>query len=664
MRLHVSSGVFFALVGLVRATPSEYMETWAENVRDAVLRNKYLRATGGTLTAELCGNKNKATAAGLMWFTAAHCRVASKPLLYLNNDNQIAAAQTDDIILVKSPFFGENVYFPPPAVPDCYFLGDAGCAADEFCMVERHEKWGPWAEAPSGLGSNSNCAMPYYGWDTSHLDKSQMKALNTSVVKDYCGGVYCEDGMCDSFPGWINQVSFAAGYPQTWRPARGQCVKYRKERQSCYMTEPTNKFYRDAFIGTADPSFNAGGGLTRPFVCDPKLECKNIGKGVNTAVNTCVNLTVPLPTGLRNEWETCQKDLLCNDNLVCTGPTLEILQNTCVVPRPADLCYAGPWWDSTACPRTGKDAKGVAPPCGGMTPAYALESLMTTMLLSPGEIISAGTCDYWSDGGGASSGWPKRMTDLRKNIYKLFDVLWPKHLPKFATLTSFEEIQKLFGLPYATYKSCTQANKKTDAECPIENKSKLCVLHRQLVHAATLSIQPNKVWSIIHWVMTNLEEDKDMSLDQVEASRAIALIMRDNFWCNDCRGFFDTGVLGVLGYPPKSTRAADHEHYWNLGHNQASEHVATTRGSHPWIMQLAGQSNTMLDYGKYQNPFFVPYPQAHTQWKQVERDENGECPALCEDKLSKKKCNRTKKRGRCTKDYKKKMCQKTCNICQ
>lgn len=663
MRLYVSSSVFVGLVGPVRATPSEYMETWSKSIHDAIHNNKYLRAIEGSDDGH-CGSKNDVTAAGNMWFTAAHCRLASKQLTYLQPllplpGGQLAVADVGEIIRVQKSF-GDNVYFPPPAVPDCYFAGNASCAADEFCMVERHEKWGGWAEAPSGLGSNKFCTKPYFGWDTSHLNELQMNQLNASVVEDYCDGVYCKDGKCDSFPGWINQVSFGIGYPQAWRPARGQCVKYRKERQSCYVTEPTNRFYSNAFIGTADPHFNAGGGINRPFVCDPKLECKDIGKGVNT----CVDLTVPpnIP-GLRNEWETCAKDIPCGDGLVCTGRHLEILNNTCVTPRPADLCFAGPWWDSTKCPRTGKGADGVAPPCGGMTPAYALESLMTTMLLSPGEIISAGQCDYWYKGPG-DPGWYQRMADLRKNIHSIFDTLWPKHLPGFEFLQSFEEIEILFGLPSKTYSDCVHAAAKTEADCKTDPQSAVCVLHMHLVNAASLAIQPNKVWSIIHWVMTNLQEDRDMSPAQVDASHAIALIMRDNFWCNDCRGFFDTGVLGVLGYPPTSTRSLDHEYYWNLGHNQASEHVASTRGSHPWIMQLAGQSSTRLDYGMYQNPFFVPYLQAHMQWKQVERDGDGECLlGLCmDDPRYKLKCKRAKKK-RCIYDFWKKRCPKTCSIC-
>jgi len=657
MWFHPSSAAFLGLLILagtgfnissvcVSAVPSDYQSTWHPNMRDAVNNKLYQLATKGTSsnptdpcgvpTGTDCGEENNITRSGLMWFTATGCRVASTSITYVNRDDSVTNANTGDIIPLTPNFKGEIVYFPSPSVTDCYFRGDADCAQDEFCMVERHERWGGWAMAPTGLPADDRCAMPYYGLDISKLDGQPLAALNKSIVEDYCGGVYCgEDGICRAFPGWINQVADSQGMPAPWRAARGQCVKYRKKGQSCYMMQDQNPFYYRPFIGTADPDFNEGGGLTRPFVCGPGFECKDIGDGINTCVNSNdVDQPMPLP---RKKWETCDDDLTCAEGLVCTGKDLPILNNTCVVPRDPDLCYAGPWWSSADCPRTRTDERGEEPPCGGMTLASSQNALFAAMLLSPGEIATAGHCNYWKKGSyttfNDTSSWPARFDKLREDIYNIFDTLWPKHLEGFEELISFPNIERnIFGVPFASSEECTAATSKTCAECK-DSKSKICILHRQIAEAGVLTAQPNKVWSLIHWVMTNLKEV--MSSEQVKASRAIAFILRDNFWCPDCRGFFDTGVLGALGYPPSSTNAADHEYYWNLGHNQASEHCASTRGSHPWIMQLAGQSSGRNTNSKYQNPFFLPYKQANLQWKQRLRNDNGECDAApkgpCDD---------------------------------
>lgn len=616
-------------VVVVTATPRQYMESWGPRIKEAVLQEKYLLmdSIGPSLSSSMCGKENNITSAGLMWFTAAGCRVASTALSYVNRNGIFANAESGDIIaLGASP--GDTVFFPPPQVPDCYFGGRNVCGPDEFCMAERHEKWGPWAMAPTGLGSNRFCAFPYYGFNTTQLNETSLAALNQSVVNTYCAGVTCgADGVCEYFPGWINQVSFSTtSNPQTWRPVRGQCVKYRKRNQSCYMMLPENTFYSDAFMSTSDPLFNDGGGINRPFVCEPELECRDMN-----GVNTCVDPNDDVQASPRNEWETCSEDLPCAEGLICTGTSSVVMNYTCVVPRAADLCYAGPWWDSASCPRTGRDSDGELPPCGGMTVKFAQESLYATMLLSPGEIVSAGSCDYWYKqldytAFDDTAGWPQRLAKLRESIYNIFDTLWPKHLAGFEELIPFQTIEDdVFVMPTATNEQCQLA---ATAVCEPNDNSEICILQRHHVYIARLIQQPNKVWSLIHWVMTNLKEEEEMTTQQVEASQAIALILHDNFWCSDCRGFFDGGVLGVLGYPPSSTRAIDHEFYWYRGHNEASEHVASVRGSHPWIMQLAGQSSGPVIGTEFQNPFFLTYEDAHLQWKQRPRDINGECPPV------------------------------------
>jgi len=674
MKLSVASSLFCTVlsasslfnVGSVSATPNNYVKNWPSNFQDAVYQAQMelLKKNNEVIPTDPndCGKESNSSSAGLMWFTAPQfgCRVASAPITYLNRDFQISKAETGDIISLPNRNGGDNVYFPTPKTKDCYYRGDAGCSSeDEFCMTDRHEKWGPYASSTSDQTARKECAELYYGWDISNvIDKNELAALNKSVVDDYCGGAYCgEDGICTDAPGKINSINPSGPlYKSAWLSVRGTCVKYRKKGQSCYMMQHENIFYDNPFLGTADSTFNEGGGIDRPFVCGPSLECKDIGSGINTCVDpsdSIKSLSVP-----RKKWETCGDNLPCDEDLVCTEDHIHVLNNTCVVPRPPDVCYAGSWgWDSTSCPRTTTDLLGEKPPCGGMTSASAQQSLFSTMLLAPSEVTPAPVCDYWKQRNYTpltnNSGWPGRFDQLRENIYDTFDTLWPKHLDGFESIIPFEEIESdIFGAPLSNYSECKNALNKTSSECSIDSgfsNTSACILHSQLLYGGQLAHRAANVWSLIHWVMTNQKEF--MSPEQVEASRAIAFILRDNWWCPDCRGFFTAGVLGVYGYPPISNKSEDHERYWNKGHNEASEHVATTRGGHPWLMQLADQSTNSgkNDNSDYQNPFFVTFEQARRQWKQHERNAAGEC--VYEKKTE--KSSKTGKNGK-TKNPKKK----------
>ena len=102
-----------------------------------------------------------------------------------------------------------------------------------------------------------------------------------------------------------------------------------------------------------------------------------------------------------------------------------------------------------------------------------------------------------------------------------------------------------------------------------------------------------------------------MRADQIEASRAIASLLQQNFWCTDCRGFFSIGILREYGYPPSSNNPMDHQAYWNLGHNVASEHTAATRGGHPWIHNINDKNVQKFGGSK---PYFMTLETAIEMW--------------------------------------------------
>ena len=61
--------------------------------------------------------------------------------------------------------------------------------------------------------------------------------------------------------------------------------------------------------------------------------------------------------------------------------------------------------------------------------------------------------------------------------------------------------------------------------------------------------------------------------------------------------------------PPDRPDPTAHARWWWWAHNVASEHVATTRGGHPWIHQSGAP-----DVERYQNPYFMTFEDAVTQW--------------------------------------------------
>merc|ERR1712157_536857 len=178
--------------------------------------------------------------------------------------------------------------------------------------------------------------------DPATIDKlrESRNAMCNSTTLGVTAGMALVDGLADS-TGFL-----------TWMPSRGKCVKYRQEGQSCIPTQNSTGPFKGTFIRRASVVGRAiagGGSLDRPLACAP--------------------------------------------GLVCTGPDYEVLPSTCVKARPANLCFAGPWWDSSRCPRTHVEWYDTQ---GGMNRSWAIESLRSSLLLYPGEVDSASSCTFWN----------------------------------------------------------------------------------------------------------------------------------------------------------------------------------------------------------------------------------------------------------------------------
>ena len=534
------------------ASPSEYWALASPAVRSAraqqgleagkALGGRTLRTDNGTESSLWCGREKYNGAAGNMWyanpFTTA-CSIASMDMAYVYGD-QVHYAKKGDFIKMHC----DNWECPVPPVVDCYFDRNA-CAADEWCMVITHEKWGAWAMGKDGHTPNFELCGPTYFAEIEEIaSQGDVSNLTVEALK------LTRDRICGSRTVGVANGIQLDGYSEDklWKPSHGRCVKYRQEGQSCIPTLATQGRFANAFV-RREQTANEEGAV--------------------------------YPNG-----GTMERPLACAPGLVCTGPNFDVLPSTCVKERPKDVCYAGPWWDSSRCPRTSLRQPG-------MDRQWALESLQTAFLVFPGEVASAMHCKYWT---GPLAPF---TAEVRKVTYNIFHALWPRHLVgEIPTLPElYASMWRQTGVDLAGL---------SVEECKL-GEGREGHIADALAQVGSWTHRPNLLWSLIHFVMHN--QPSPMSRNAVAASTALASHLSENFWCNDCRGFFTIGVLSVVGLPPQSTDGEAHAKYWNLGHNIASEHVATTRGGHPWINTLE-----VAEVEKVGNPFYVPYETSVEMW--------------------------------------------------
>lgn len=556
-----------ALLPGAPGSPSEYWALTTAAVRrardghgqalrgaSAAGRGRTLAGAAGEAAARLdplkCGSgERRDGAAGPMWYAnpyTAGCSRASMNLTYVH-EGQVYTARKGELIKMTC----DNWQCPIPAVVDCY-RDRSACAEDEWCMVITHEKWGSWATGKKGHTPNfEQCGEAYEKEIAAVAAAGNAGAGNAGAAVAALRET--RDAICGS-----SEVGVASGIKLVglsgdalWKPSHGRCVKYRRQGQSCVPTLSTqgrfaNAFVRRAQVGPAGGRYPNGGTMERPLACAP--------------------------------------------GLTCTGPDFDVLPSTCVRERPADVCYAGPWWDSSRCPRT---AEGQ--PASGMSREWALESLRSALLLYPGELADAMGCSYWTGPLAGSTAGVRLVT------YSIFEALWPTRLvgeyPALAELEAGMWAEAGVNLANLTAAACAAGSEEEGS-----------AIAEALARAGALSNRPNLIWSLIHFAMHN--QPLPMSSDAVAASSALASHLSENFWCNDCRGFFTVGVLAVVGLPPQSADGEAHARYWNVGHNIASEHVATTRGGHPWINTLEE-----AEFAGVGNPFYVPYETSVGMWR-------------------------------------------------
>lgn len=350
-------------------------------------------------------------------------------------------------------------------------------------------------------------------------------------------GFQCETALASGMQWWWENVCSKNTSWGPWSSMRGRCVPYRQEQQSCQEQLATNT----AIYGPNYPVRKNG----KPFA----------------------------------------RGLLCRPDLICTGD-VGPFEHTCVKRRPPNVCYIGPWWDSSWC----KVGGGAGAEYETGLPQDVLEEAAAALLVQlPQEKLVPSQAEFWYSAVGNTT---------RDNIQNIVQTLWPEIYRNTTKFPLPYPDPRRTGPPY------TEAWNSTAAR------------------VLTIQAQTPKVWSTVHSLITNTKEIMDEG--QVQASQALAMFLAQSFICPDCRGYWRVDVLDEIGLPPSSNNREDHIYWWWMAHNMVSEHTAATRGGHPWVYPPLNDAQFKKYFGKpanntdllnCQNPFFLPYEDAVRMWK-------------------------------------------------
>lgn len=294
---------------------------------------------------------------------------------------------------------------------------------------------------------------------------------------------------------------------EVWKPVHGQCVKYRKEHQSCieqpiafdnpafnspYPRMPNGKVRAGVRAGergaSRQSSRRAGGGVQRrPGPTGRPPHASGAGP--------------PCPPSSRPP-QVYLRPLICDPKggpdgspLICTPPDYEVMPSTCVPARPANQCFSGPWWISTDCPRTSKDA-----PKAGLTKEQVSSAASTAMLMYQGEVAFAASCAFWD----TSKPMGQSVLAAREQLYAIMGALWPTDL--VGPPPTLEELMAPWDVSSLT---------DDMAACYEDEGKPGSAVAKKLAMLGDAASQPNKVWSLVHWTMHNQPEPMTTARAQV-----------------------------------------------------------------------------------------------------------------------------------------------------
>ena len=362
------------------------------------------------------------------------------------------------------------------------------------------------------------------------------------------------------------------------------------------------------------------------FVCAPGLKCTSKDAYLpNTCIPESADESTHFDTDVkvfRKENESCEGDranpkYVCDDGLVCTPSAVYVWPNTCVKPRPKDICYYGPWWNSNACPKV------EAPDTAGLDWNQSIEAMKRFIVLFPSDLAGPGDASYWCPEQDSSRPALKdQITKSQDILYNILEALFPMDLFPGETLPTKEELlQSVIGDEFI---GITENCGRNVEQILDSNSAEGKLLASDLALAAQFGSQPNQVWSLLHFMTFNLPEK--ITQDQVTASQAMSTYLSQGFWCTDCRSLY-TKIIDVVTGPPSVATGQAQADYWWLAHNIASEHVAATVGGHPFVYNINDQQK-IPGSGRYsgkevrsiQNNFYLPYEDAEAMWRVIPYD--------------------------------------------
>lgn len=126
----------------------------------------------------------------------------------------------------------------------------------------------------------------------------------------------------------------------------------------------------------------------------------------------------------------------------------------------------------------------------------------------------------------------------RRRLYQIMGAVWP--VAGLGPVPTYAEV--MAGVP----NSAVTAN--IDACYANENGDPNNIYVKELAQMEAMSAFPNKIWSLVHLLVHN--QPSPLTRERVQGFQAIAAFLLENFWCDDCRGFFYGGIVARYGMPP------------------------------------------------------------------------------------------------------------------
>jgi len=127
----------------------------------------------------------------------------------------------------------------------------------------------------------------------------------------------------------------------------------------------------------------------------------------------------------------------------------------------------------------------------------------------------------------------------RLRLHKIMGAVWP--VAGLGPVPTYDEV--MAGVPNlhvtANINACYANENSNDPNN---------IYVKELAQMDAMTSFPNKVWSLVHLLVHN--QPSPLTRERVQGIQAIAAFLLENFWCDDCRGFFYGGIVARYGMPP------------------------------------------------------------------------------------------------------------------